>query len=162
MRMAPVSNQVRVGGLNHRLLRDPDRGRARELLVVVALSALMLMPLLLYVWQSSEWVRSGYSHDRLERQRDLLVERNHQLRLEKASLESLARIEKVASEQLGLAPPSGAEVILVHSQEGKDVRRPRPAPASGPSGTQRAAAARSDRRIQPSAPGAHASNHLPN
>jgi len=119
-------NPSRLPGLNHRLVLEPDRGRVRELLLALALSGLMLLPLLLFVWQSSEWVRSGYRIERLKNQRDHLNEVNHQLRLEKASLENLARVEQVANEQLGLAQPPGGTVVLVDVNQIRPTRRPAP------------------------------------
>jgi cell division protein FtsL len=115
-------HQGKLPGLNHRLVLEPDRGRARELLVAVALSGLIMLPLLLYVWQSSEWIRNGYQIERLKNQREHLAEVNHQLRLEKASLENLTRIEQAAGTQLGLAEPPAGTVVLV------DVAQLKPSP----------------------------------
>ena len=117
-------NQARLPGLNRRLVLELDRGRVRELLLAVALSGLMLLPLLLYVWQSSEWIRSGYRIEHLKSQRDHLVEVNRQLRLEKASLENLARVEQVAGGPLGLAQPPGGTVVLVDMNRLKPARQP--------------------------------------
>ena len=114
----------RLPGLNHRLVLELDRGRVREMLLAVALSGLMLLPLLLYVWQSSEWVRSGYRIERLKNQRDRLVEINHQLRLEEASLQNLGRVEQVASGQLDLTEPPGGTVVLVDMTHLRPARQP--------------------------------------
>jgi cell division protein FtsL len=108
-----MKNQVRLPGLNRRLVMERDHGRVRELALAVGLSGLMLMPLLLYVWQNVEWIRIGYRVEKLQNRHDRLVELNQQLLLEKAHLESLARVEKVATERLGLAlPPAGTVVML--------------------------------------------------
>src|SRR5262245_13231949 len=117
----------KLPGLNRRLVLELDRGRVREMLLAIGLSALLLLPLLLYVWQSSEWIRGGYRTEQLKNQRDRLLEVNQQLRLEKASLENLVRVGQVACDQLGLAEPPNGTVVLV------DTRRPKPAgkPASG-------------------------------
>jgi len=116
----------RLPALNGRLVMELDRGRVRELLTVVALSALMLLPLLVYVWLNTEWIQSGYRLEQLKNERDLLVEAQHQLRLERASLQNLTRIEEVATGRLGLAQPPGGTVLLV------DTRRLKPAPATAP------------------------------
>jgi len=114
----------RLPGLNRRLALELDRGRVREMLLAVLLSGLMLLPLLLYVWQSSEWIRSGYQIERLKSQRDHLVEVNQQLRLEKASLENLVRIEQVATDQLGLSEPPNGTVVLVDLNHLEPARQP--------------------------------------
>jgi len=124
-------HQGKLPGLNHRLVLEPDRGRARELLMAVALSGLIMLPLLLYVWQSSEWIRNGYRIERLKNERERLAEVNHQLRLEKASLENLSRIEQAAGTQLGLAPPPAGTVVLVDVAHLKLSPNQKRQPASG-------------------------------
>lgn len=114
--VARLGNHLKLPWLNERLVLEPDRGRMRELLLVLALSALMLVPLLFYVRQSSEWLRAGYRMEQLKNQRDHLNEVNQELKLEKASLENLVRVEKVASDQLGLAQPPGGTVVLVDTK----------------------------------------------
>lgn len=119
MRPAPLApgslprGPARLPWLNRRLVLEPDRGRTRELLLAVSLSFVMLVPLLMYVRQSSDWLRNGYRIEKLKSQHERLREINRQLRLEKASLEGLARVERVASEQLGLAQPPAGTVVLV-------------------------------------------------
>ena len=114
--------QVKLPWLNHSLVLEPDRGRMRELLLAVSLSFVMLLPLLLYIRQSSEWLRTGYRIEELKNQRDRLEEINHQLRLEKASLESLGRVEQVGAGQIGLAQPPAGTVVLVDTARLKPAR----------------------------------------
>ena len=85
----------------------------RELLLVVSLAGAMLLPLLAYVWQNVEWIESGYALERLKTRKDRLIEANQQLRLERSSLESLARVQRLADDRLGLAEPPGGTVVLV-------------------------------------------------
>ena len=115
-RVARSGNALKLPWLNERLVLEPDRGRMRELLLALALAGVMLLPLLFYVRQSSEWLRAGYRIEKLKSQRDHLNELNQELRLEKASLENLVRVEKVASDQLGLAQPPGGTVVLVDTK----------------------------------------------
>ena len=135
-----MRNQVLLPGLNRRLVMEQDRGRVRELLLVMGLSGLMLVPLLLYVWQNVEWIRTGYRVEKLEAQREQLTELNHKLRLEKASLETLARVEHEASARLGLAQPPPGAVVMVDAARGDKT------PAGSDKG----------------APGSHAEAHSPN
>ncbi len=111
----------------HRLARELDRGRLRELLLAVVLAGVVGLPLLLYVWQNTQWVRSGYEMDRLKSARERLAEQNHQLRLERTSLQSLARVENVVTEQLGLTQPPAGTVVLVDT-----MRLPNLAPHAAP------------------------------
>lgn len=104
-------------GLNRRLTLELDRGRVRELLIVVGLAGVMLLPLLAYVWQNVEWIESGYAIERLKNRRERLMEANHQLRLERSTLTSLGRVQRLADERLGLAEPPGGTVVLIASPD---------------------------------------------
>ena len=50
---------------------------------------------------------------RMSREREQLVEVNRKLRLEKASLENLKRVEQIALRDLGLRPPAPESLIVV-------------------------------------------------
>ena len=123
MSPSPIS----IPSLNRRLVRESERVRARELLLVVLLSVTILLPVLAYVWQNVEWIQIGYRIEKLKSQRDRLVEARHRLELETASLESLARIERVSVDQLGLTPPPDDMVVLM------DRKRLEPDPATASS-----------------------------
>jgi cell division protein FtsL len=98
---------------NRHLVRELDRGRVRELLLVVALVATLLLPLLAYVWNHMEYIRVGYEIERLKKDRTEQAELRERLRIEKSSLESLPRVEREAKGTLGLVPAAGAEVRVV-------------------------------------------------
>lgn len=123
-RIAPARSSPLPHGLNRRLTMELDRGRLRELVLVVGLAAAMLLPLLAYVWQNVEWIESGYALERLKTRKDRLIEANNQLRLERSSLESLARVQRLADERLGLAEPPGGTVVLVAPPDPKAGRTP--------------------------------------
>lgn len=97
---------------NRHLVRELDRGRVKELLLVVALVVTLLLPLLAYVWNHMEYIRLGYEIERLKRDRVAQVELRERLRIEISSLESLARVEREAKRTLGLLPASGAGIRL--------------------------------------------------
>jgi cell division protein FtsL len=122
-----MSTQTGIPSLNRRLVRESERVRLRELLLVVLLSVTILLPVLAYVWQNVEWIQIGYRIEKLKSQRDRLVEARHRLELETASLESLVRIERVSVDQLGLTPPPDDMVVLM------DRKRLEPDPATASS-----------------------------
>lgn len=97
---------------NKHLVRELDRGRIRELLLVAGLTFVLLLPLLLYVWYHMEWIAGGYELERLGQERMAMAEMGERLRIEKASLTSLARVEREARSRLGMVPATGG-VILV-------------------------------------------------
>ena len=59
----------------------------------------------------------------LDRERERLVEENRKLRLEKASLEELQRVEAIARRELGLVPPPPEQVVVVEQPESRPAGR---------------------------------------
>lgn len=99
--------------LNQRLVKDRDQARARELRRVAWICAGLLVPVLFYVWQQVEFIRYGYRVESLRAEKARLTEWNRQLRLERATLQDLKRIEHLAALRLGLVPPSKENTIKV-------------------------------------------------
>lgn len=105
---------------NRHLVREIDRHRIRDLLLVGALVIVLLLPLLSYVWYHMEWIRVGYEMERLKQEREAQVELNARLRLEKATLESLDRVEREARGRLGLVQSTDAVVRMEVDSRGSD------------------------------------------
>ena len=99
--------------LNQHLVKERDQARARELRRVIWICAAMLVPVLFYVWQQVEYIRFGYQVEQLREEKNRLVEWNRQLKLERATLLNLRRVEKVAAGQLGLVPPTSANTLKI-------------------------------------------------
>jgi cell division protein FtsL len=98
--------------LNQHLVKERDQARARELRRVVWICAVMLVPVLFYVWQQVEYLRYGYQVEQLRAEKARLVEWNRQLRLERATLLDLKRVEKAAV-RLGLVPPTPDNTVKI-------------------------------------------------
>jgi cell division protein FtsL len=120
--------------LNQHLVKERDQARARELRRVIWICGAMLVPVLFYVWQQVEYIRYGYQVEQLRQERSRLVEWNRQLKLERATLLNLRRVEKVAAGQLGLVPPTSQNTLKIRlsgeSGAPQDVAR-RSAPVEG-------------------------------
>lgn len=99
--------------LNQHLVKERDQARARDLRRVVWICAAILAPVLFYVWQQVEYIRYGYQVEQLRAERSRLIEWNRKLKLERATLLNLKRIEKVASGRLGLVPPSPENTVKI-------------------------------------------------
>jgi cell division protein FtsL len=98
---------------NSRVVREVDPRARRELRTVFALVLALVAALALYAWPHMELRQTGLDILRLQRVRERLVERNRKLRLEKASLEDLQRVEALATSELGLGTPRAGDVIVV-------------------------------------------------
>lgn len=105
---------------NSGVIRERDPRASRDLWLLLLLVALFVGGMVLYAWPHFELRQTGVATERLHRDKEKLVEQNRQLKLEKASLENLQRIETIARKQLGLASPSPERLYVVE----------RPAPAS--------------------------------
>jgi cell division protein FtsL len=118
------------------LVRERDRRRTRELLAL-ALAALPPMAVLFAaIWANLETVRLGYQLERLQKQREALVEKGRQLRTARAESAALDRVEAIARGTLGLRPPRLDQVILIRdsvlSPPELIAAVPVPAPPSAP------------------------------
>jgi cell division protein FtsL len=99
---------------NSRLVKVEDPKRSREMRHFgVALACLFLL-VMTYTWQHFKAVEYGYKVESLKAQRDGLLEENHALRLEEASLRSPERIDKIAREY-GMQPPQAGQIIRMDS-----------------------------------------------
>jgi cell division protein FtsL len=100
---------------NSRLVKVEDAGRHREMKhFAVALCCLFLLTMT-YALQHFKAIEYGYKIEALKSQRDGLVELNHAMQLEEASLRDPARID-VMARQLGLQSPQAGQVIRMDNE----------------------------------------------
>jgi cell division protein FtsL len=105
--------------INARLVKEKDRARARELRILLVYSALIVIPLLAYVWQRVDFIRRSYQVEALKKERQTLMETNRQLVVERSHLLAPDRIERVARRQLGLVDPFPDDVRRVRVIDGR-------------------------------------------
>lgn len=98
---------------NSHVVREVDPRSNRDLWWLVVVVAALVSGLVLYAWPHLELRRSGIATQDMYRERERLIEENRKLRLEKASLENLKRVETIATRELGLATPAAEKVIVV-------------------------------------------------
>lgn len=106
---------------NSRLRREVDRGKRRECYSLLGLGILVFLFAFGHAWQHFNCLRNGYEVQSLKAQQATLEESNRDLRLERARLNSLDRIDTVARQELGLKTPAPQQVVVVVA----------PGPASG-------------------------------
>jgi cell division protein FtsL len=97
---------------NEYLVRQQDRRWRRELVLVLVAILPVALVLLLDIWAQFRLLQTGYEIDRLERQIELLTERQRQLRLEAAHLTDPERLEELAV-AAGLALPAPEQMWAV-------------------------------------------------
>jgi cell division protein FtsL len=115
-RARAAAGQVQV---NRRLVRERDQHRTRELLRFLGLAAVLLVPVLGYVWQRIDFLRVSYRYEHLQKERQGLVQDLERLQLERATLMDHDRVERLARQRLGLVDPPADDVRRVRLFDGK-------------------------------------------
>lgn len=98
---------------NSQVVREVDPRSSRELVVVLVLVAALVGGLVLYAWPNLELRGAARQREQMSQDRERLLEENRKLRLEKAMLEGLRRVENIAVKDLGLRPPLPEDVVVV-------------------------------------------------
>lgn len=100
---------------NSKIVREHDPRSHRDLVVLFLLAVLLVAGLGLYAWPHLQLRHAGIEADQLAKDRDRLLEENRKLRLEKAALEDLRRVETIATERLQLQAPPPENVVVVET-----------------------------------------------
>lgn len=79
----------------------------------IAASVIIVLVLFVYLGSRLTFVQTGYGISDLNRTRAALVEKNKRLRVEFERLKSPERIERIATEELGLGYPTGTQIIRI-------------------------------------------------
>jgi cell division protein FtsL len=98
---------------NSRLRREVDHEKRRECFSLLVLGALAFLFIMLFAWQHFECVRYGYMIQQLKQDQAEMVEQNHTLKVQFASLSDPQRIDTLARSELGLAPPKPDQIIQI-------------------------------------------------
>ena len=98
---------------NSRVVREVDLQARRELRSVFILVLALVAALALYAWPGVELRQAGLDIMQLNREREHLIEQNRKLRLERASLQQLDRVEAIARRELHLSEPTAQSVLVV-------------------------------------------------
>lgn len=98
--------------------RESDRRRLRAMLAGIAAAGVVVILVLGLVGLRMQQVRLSYRLDNLRTAKADVEELNRRLRVEKASLRSLARIELEARARLGMVAPTQQQVQLAREFAG--------------------------------------------
>jgi cell division protein FtsL len=98
---------------NNPIVREVDRERHREMWRTAGIGLFLVSVLLFWAWQHFELLRQGYRFEQMQREHAAEVEINRHLRLDIYALRSPARIERMATRQLGMVTPTAADALVV-------------------------------------------------
>jgi cell division protein FtsL len=96
---------------NSQIVREVDPRASRHLWLLLGLVASLVAGMALYAWPRLEAQRLDEMAEQMQRQRERLLEQNRKLRLEKASLENLERVQAIATRELGFATPEPERIF---------------------------------------------------
>jgi len=108
---------------NRNVVREVDRHSTKELRWSIFVGFLFAGLMCLYSWQQHRMVEYGYRIEALKKEQSHLEESRRKLSLDQATLESPARIFKLA-ESLGLFTPKPHQVIFDSSSDAGIFRTP--------------------------------------
>ena len=98
---------------NNPIVREVDERRQLELWQSIAIGGMLVLVLLFSAWQQFELLRHGYRLEQMQRERATEAEINRHLRLEIETLRAPQRIEKIATQQMGMVAPAAADAIVL-------------------------------------------------
>lgn len=98
---------------NRRVVRTRDDRMSKDLLWIGGIVLILIGLFVAYGWPRAVLRDTGSSAGKLQREQEKLLEENRELRLEKASLQDLKRVQTIAIDSLGLGSPKGSDVIVV-------------------------------------------------
>src|SRR6187549_3527932 len=109
----PFEYAIKKDVRNNPIVREVDEARHRELWKSVALAAFLVIVLLFSAWQHFELLRHGYRIEEMQKERAAEEEINRHLRLEIDTLRSPARIERLATQRLGMVAPKADDATVI-------------------------------------------------
>jgi cell division protein FtsL len=104
---------------NSRIVKADDPERRREMRTFSAVSTVLFVLLMVYVWQHFSAIEMGYQIEAQKTQVEQLREQNRQIRLNEAQLTEPQRIDAIAR-QLGLNVPQPGQVIRTDAMTGQE------------------------------------------
>ena len=104
---------IRKDVRNNPIVREVDEERQKELWQSVGIGVVLVLVLMFSAFQHFELLRHGYQLEQMQRERAAEDEINRHLRLEIETLRAPQRIEKLATDRLGMVAPGADEAIVL-------------------------------------------------
>jgi cell division protein FtsL len=104
---------IRKDVRNNPIVREVDEERQRELWQSIGIGCMLVLVLLFSAWKHFELIRHGYRLEEMQRERATQEEIKRHLTLEIETLRARQRIEKLATQQLGMVAPGADEAVVI-------------------------------------------------
>jgi cell division protein FtsL len=112
--------------INNRVVRETDVRSHRDYIVVTALAAMFLFGLFAYGWQHYQYIQYGYRIEEAQKKKEQASEISRQLRIERAHLRNLHRIDAIARGELGMAHPAPGQLVTLSANAPLTIPAPPP------------------------------------
>jgi len=89
----------------------------REYALLTFLAALFVLGLLFYGWQQYRWLQAGYEIEAAQKQQAELEEFGKQLQVERNTLASPARVDRIARNQLGMTVAAPGQAVTLTASD---------------------------------------------
>ncbi len=104
---------IRKDVRNNPIVREVDERRQKELWQSLAIGTVLVLVVMFSAWQHFELLRHGYRLEQMQRERATEEEISRHLRLEIETLRAPQRIEKLATDRLGMVAPGVEQAIVL-------------------------------------------------
>jgi cell division protein FtsL len=104
---------IRKDVRNNPIVREIDEQRQHEMRQSIFVGGILVLVVMFSAWQHFELLRHGYRLEQMQRDRATEEEIARHLRLEIETLRSPQRIEKLATERLGMVPPTADDAVVL-------------------------------------------------
>ena len=101
---------------NSRVVKMADPQRSREIRIFFAAVCMLFVFAMVYTWQHFSAIEYGYRIEAAKQQKEALVQRNHELQLQEASLRDPQRIDHLAR-RMGLIAPQAEQMQPLDHQD---------------------------------------------
>lgn len=98
---------------NRRVVRSRDDRMSKDLLWIGGIVFILIGLFVAYGWPRAALRDTGSTAGKLQREQEKLLEENRELRLERAALQDLKRVQIIATGSLGMHTPASSNVIVV-------------------------------------------------
>ena len=105
--------EIRKDFRNNQIVREVDERRLRDLWQSLGIGVVLVLVVMFSAWQHFELIRHGYQVEQMQKERAAEEDVRQHLRLEIETLRAPQRIEKLATDRLGMIAPTGDDAVVL-------------------------------------------------
>ena len=98
---------------NTAVYREVDVEQRRQIYLLTSLAVLFGLGVLLYGWQQYRWIQLGYEIERLQKQKDDLLNYQNDLIVERDTVTQFERVDFIARNKLGMVQAAPGQFVTL-------------------------------------------------